>query len=36
MLNPSYSKPDSGQVAGTAPSNVLNNPTAYNNQGSNT
>lgn len=36
MLNPSYSKPDSGQVAGTAPSNVLNNPSAYNNQGSNT
>lgn len=36
MFNPSYSKPDSGQVAGTAPSNVLNNPSAYNNQGSNT
>lgn len=36
MINPSYSKPDSGQVAGTAPSNVLNNPGAYNNQGSNT
>lgn len=36
MLNPSNSKPDSGQVAGTAPSNVLNNPIAYNNQGSNT
>lgn len=36
MLNPSYSKPDSGQVAGTAPSNVLNNPGAFNNQGSNT
>lgn len=36
MFNPSYSKPDSGQVAGTAPSNVLNNPGAYNNQGSNT
>lgn len=36
MFNPSYSKPDSGQVAGTAPSNALNNPSAYNNQGSNT
>ena len=36
MFNPSYSKPDTGQVAGTAPSNVLNNPSAYNNQGSNT
>ena len=36
MFNPSYSKPDSGQVAGTAPSNALNNPGAYNKQGSNT